>query len=59
MGPTKVFKAVHAHPGCIRALYDLSDTRNACHDSDSKTAAFKEIAILIPDFIKDNASENS
>ncbi|KAI9590407.1 nucleoside diphosphate kinase 6 [Glossina fuscipes] len=59
MGPTKVFKAVHAHPGCIRALYGLSDTRNACHGSDSKTAALKEIAILFPDFIRDNVSENS
>uniref|UniRef100_A0A1B0FFB1 Nucleoside diphosphate kinase-like domain-containing protein n=1 Tax=Glossina morsitans morsitans TaxID=37546 RepID=A0A1B0FFB1_GLOMM len=28
MGPIKVFKAVHAQPGCIRALYGLSDTRN-------------------------------
>lgn len=50
MGPTKVFKAVYSEPDCIRALYGLSDTRNACHGSDSEVSALREIAILFPEF---------
>ncbi|XP_062140430.1 nucleoside diphosphate kinase 6 [Drosophila sulfurigaster albostrigata] len=50
MGPTKVFKAVYSEPNCIRALYGLSDTRNACHGSDSESSALREIAILFPEF---------
>ncbi|KAH8405913.1 hypothetical protein KR222_000646 [Zaprionus bogoriensis] len=50
MGPTKVFRAVYSEPDCIRALYGLSDTRNACHGSDSKESALREIAILFPEF---------
>ncbi|XP_034479625.1 nucleoside diphosphate kinase 6 [Drosophila innubila] len=50
MGPTKVFKAVYSQPDCIRALYGLSDTRNACHGSDSEVAALREISILFPEF---------
>ncbi|ALC49798.1 nmdyn-D6 [Drosophila busckii] len=50
MGPTKVFRAVYSEPDCIRALYGLSDTRNACHGSDSEASALREIAILFPEF---------
>ncbi|XP_037937994.1 nucleoside diphosphate kinase 6 [Teleopsis dalmanni] len=50
MGPTKVYKAVYSHPDCIRALYGLSDTRNACHGSDSEQSALREISILFPEF---------
>ncbi|KAH8385789.1 hypothetical protein KR093_000353 [Drosophila rubida] len=50
MGPTKVFKAIHSEPSSIRALYGLSDTRNACHGSDSEKSAIREIAILFPEF---------
>ncbi|XP_030378709.1 nucleoside diphosphate kinase 6 [Scaptodrosophila lebanonensis] len=50
MGPTKVFRAVYSEPQCIRALYGLSDTRNACHGSDSEASALREIAILFPEF---------
>lgn len=49
MGPTKVYKAVYSHPDCIRALYGLSDTRNACHGSDSEESATREISILFPE----------
>ncbi|XP_050329719.1 nucleoside diphosphate kinase 6 [Bactrocera neohumeralis] len=49
MGPTKVFKAVYSHPDCIRGLYGLSDTRNACHGSDSEESATREISILFPE----------
>ncbi|XP_002023531.2 nucleoside diphosphate kinase 6 [Drosophila persimilis] len=50
MGPTKVFRAVYTEPQCIRALYGLSDTRNACHGSDSEASALREIGILFPEF---------
>ncbi|XP_063702903.1 nucleoside diphosphate kinase 6 [Culicoides brevitarsis] len=50
LGPTKTFKAVYSHPDSIRALYGLSDTRNACHGSDSIESALKEIRIFFPDF---------
>ncbi|XP_075157073.1 nucleoside diphosphate kinase 6 [Haematobia irritans] len=50
MGPTKVYKAIYSNPESIRALYGLSDTRNACHGSDSLESAFREISILFPDF---------
>uniref|UniRef100_A0A1I8PZQ5 Nucleoside diphosphate kinase n=1 Tax=Stomoxys calcitrans TaxID=35570 RepID=A0A1I8PZQ5_STOCA len=50
MGPTKVYKAIYTNPDCIRALYGLSDTRNACHGSDSPESALREIDILFPEF---------
>lgn len=50
MGPTKVYKAIYSNPDCIRAIYGLSDTRNACHGSDSVESAFREISILFPEF---------
>ncbi|KAI8121644.1 + type amino acid transporter 1, b-0 [Lucilia cuprina] len=60
MGPTKVYKAVYSNPDCIRAIYGLSDTRNACHGSDSVESALREISILFPEFNKDVlTSENS
>lgn len=59
MGPTKVFRVVYSHPNCLRALYGLSDTRNACHGSDGPESAQREISILFPEFdsqafLKDN-----
>ncbi|XP_016925568.1 nucleoside diphosphate kinase 6 [Drosophila suzukii] len=56
LGPTKVFRAVYSDPNCIRALYGLSDTRNACHGSDSEASALREIGILFPEF---NAAERN
>jgi nucleoside-diphosphate kinase len=50
LGPTKVYKALYSHPESIRGLYGLSDTRNACHGSDSTESAMKEILIFFPDF---------
>lgn len=41
---------VQGHPDCIRALYGLSDTRNACHGSDSIESVIKEIQIFFPEF---------
>ncbi|KAM8718770.1 hypothetical protein ACLKA7_001476 [Drosophila subpalustris] len=46
MGPTKVFKTVYSQPDCIRAIYGLSDTRNACHGSDSEVAAEQSFLVL-------------
>lgn len=56
LGPTKVFRAVYSDPNCIRALYGLSDTRNACHGSDSEESALREIGILFPEFKLDAVS---
>lgn len=50
MGPTKVYKAQFTDPDTIRAIYGLSDTRNAAHGSDSVESAEREIAILFKDF---------
>ncbi|EDW00295.1 nucleoside diphosphate kinase 6 [Drosophila grimshawi] len=63
MGPTKVFRAVYTEPDSIRALYGLSDTRNACHGSDSEASAMREIGILFPEFdvtrIRSSQANNS
>ena len=57
LGPTKVFKAIHSHPDSIRGLFGLSDTRNACHGSDSPESVRTEIAKVFPDFcLKDTQS---
>lgn len=50
LGPTKVFKAVYTHPKSIRGLFGLTDTRNACHGSDSMDSAKREISIFFDDF---------
>lgn len=50
LGPTKVFKAVYSHPNSIRGLFGLTDTRNACHGSDSMDSAKREIGIFFDDF---------
>lgn len=58
LGPTKVFKAVYTHPMSIRSLYGLSDTRNACHGSDSMDSAKREIRIFFDDFDVDQWLDN-
>lgn len=50
LGPTKVFKAIYSHPDSIRGLCGLTDTRNACHGSDSPESVFNEITSIFPDF---------
>lgn len=50
MGPTKVYKAIFTNPDTIRAKFGLSDTRNACHGSDSMESAKREINIFFPEF---------
>lgn len=50
MGPTKVFKTIFSHPESIRGQFGLSDTRNACHGSDSTESAKREIEIFFPEF---------
>lgn len=50
MGPTKVFKTLYSHPQSIRGQFGLSDTRNACHGSDSIESVEKEVNIFFPDF---------
>lgn len=50
MGPTKVFKTIFTHPDSIRGKFGLSDTRNACHGSDSPESVKREIDIIFPEF---------
>lgn len=50
MGPTKVFKTLYSHPESIRGQFGLSDTRNACHGSDSVQSVEKEVKIFFPEF---------
>ncbi|XP_037025542.1 nucleoside diphosphate kinase 6 [Bradysia coprophila] len=50
MGPTKVFKTIYSHPDSIRGQFGLTDTRNACHGSDSIESVEKEIKIFFPEF---------
>jgi len=50
MGPTKVYKAQHEAPESLRARFGLTDTRNACHGSDSSVSALKEIEFFFEDF---------
>lgn len=50
LGPTKVFKAIYSHPESIRSLFGLTDTRNACHGSDSPESVAQEILKVFPDF---------
>lgn len=50
MGPTKVFKSIYSHPECLRSRCGLTDTRNACHGSDSVSSVEREIRILFPEF---------
>jgi len=50
MGPTKTYRARDLAPTSIRALYGISDTRNATHGSDSDDSAKKEITFFFPEF---------
>lgn len=50
LGPTKVFRSVYSHPESIRGLYGLTDTRNACHGSDSVDSVVQEIEKVFPEF---------
>lgn len=50
LGNTKVFKTIYSEPNSIRGLYGLTDTRNACHGSDSEESVKKEIDIVLKDF---------
>ncbi|CAO1417491.1 unnamed protein product [Diamesa hyperborea] len=54
LGPTKVFKAIYSHPDSIRGLCGLTDTRNACHGSDSPGSVLNEITSIFPDFNLEN-----
>lgn len=50
MGPTKVFRAIYSHPDSLRGIFGLTDTRNACHGSDSPESVRREIGIIFPEF---------
>lgn len=50
MGPTKVYKTIFSHPDSIRGQFGISDTRNACHGSDSMESVIRETGIFFPDF---------
>lgn len=54
MGPTKTYRARDIAPTSIRALYGISDTRNATHGSDSDESARKEISFFFPAFCYDH-----
>jgi len=58
MGPTKTYRAKEIAPTSIRALYGISDTRNAAHGSDSDESARKEISFFFPEFCFDHWLEN-
>lgn len=45
-----VFRARDIAPTSIRALYGISDTRNATHGSDSDESAKREIGFFFPHF---------
>jgi nucleoside-diphosphate kinase len=50
LGNTKVLKTIYSEPNSIRGLYGLTDTRNACHGSDSEESVKNEIKKVVPDF---------
>lgn len=54
LGPTKVFKAIYLQPDSLRGLFGLTDTRNACHGSDSPHSVSIEIKKVFPDFVLDS-----
>lgn len=54
MGPTKTYRARDIAPTSIRALYGISDTRNAAHGSDSDESAKREIGFFFPTFDCEN-----
>ena len=56
LGPTKIFKCIYSHPSSIRGLYGLTDTRNACHGSDSPESVMKEIEKIFPGFYSEQKS---
>ena len=43
IGPTNSNKAREEDPGSIRALFGTDGTQNACHGSDSKESAEREL----------------
>jgi nucleoside-diphosphate kinase len=45
-----VFKTIFSMPNSIRGLYGLTDTRNACHGSDSPQSVADEIRKIFPDY---------
>lgn len=59
LGPTKVLKAIYSHPDSIRGLFGLTDTRNACHGSDSPESVAQEIQKVFPDFDLKTAASGS
>merc|ERR1711879_488731 len=50
IGPTRVTEVRKTAPKCIRALFGSrsNDMKNAVHDSDSPTAAAREIDLIFP-----------
>lgn len=65
LGPTKVYRAIFTHPESLRGLYGITDTRNACHGSDSEESVKLEISKVLPEFdvdswyLKNKSVENS
>lgn len=47
-------RAQHEAPDSIRARFGLTDTRNACHGSDSSVTALREIEFFFEDFDVNN-----
>lgn len=51
MGPTNSIKARETHPDTVRALYGTDEQRNACHGSDSRASAEREIRFFFSDSV--------
>ncbi|EDV23126.1 Nucleoside diphosphate kinase 6 [Trichoplax sp. H2] len=54
IGPSRSHRARSSHPSTIRAIYGLTDTRNAVHGSDSVESAAREIQFFFPELDYDD-----
>jgi len=49
LGPTHPARARISAPLSIRAMYGMSNTRNAVHGSDSPESAQRELSVFFPE----------
>ena len=59
LGPTNYQVAKETAPGSIRALFGTDGTRNACHGSDSKPSAQRELDFIFGSSIRTTALLNN
>eukprot|EP00047_Mylnosiga_fluctuans_P022027 m.112200 g.112200 ORF g.112200 m.112200 type:complete len:181 (+) comp9108_c0_seq2:1879-2421(+) len=48
LGTSKTYRSRFAAPESLRAMFGISDTRNAFHGSDSPSSAARELAFFFP-----------